>query len=122
MRAFVNVFVLRQFGPLSAVAVTRLRLTIVGPTRRIKLPVIKLPPAVEDAWARSYSLLLQRRREKPLSSPHNESGCGSFDSCVAAQRASSRIVHPIVQPQVNVSKLYRQCHDSLLHVSFHVWP
>jgi hypothetical protein len=34
MRAFVNVFVLRQFGPLSAVAVTRLRLTIVGPTRR----------------------------------------------------------------------------------------
>jgi hypothetical protein len=28
MRAFVNVFVLRQFGLLSAVAVTRLRLTI----------------------------------------------------------------------------------------------
>jgi hypothetical protein len=34
MCAFVNVFVLRQFGPLSAVAVTRLRLTVVGPTRR----------------------------------------------------------------------------------------
>jgi hypothetical protein len=36
MRAFVNVFVLRQFGPLRAVALTRLRLTIVGPTRRGK--------------------------------------------------------------------------------------